>query len=338
MSAQQLLNYRDGDAVRAAVRDTDGVVVDVGRAASYLASDHAGTSVVDVNDLLSLESWRDLVDEVVSDPGALPEACLVGIDLSDGSGALAAPVRPSQVPAVGINTEGLVDSALSFLRELPSQAPFWWFKSPHAVVGPGEAIVHPGEFHTRRLIPEPELGIVIGRPLGPGVASPRASEAAAYVAGFTVCNDVSALDIEFERGGDPFAYNLSWSKSYPGFAPIGPAITLTSEIDPLTCPVEMTVNGEPIIASSAAAHLWSVWELIEYFGAVLPLVPGDLIMCGNHPPTKVIEPGDEVQITIGGIGTLRSPVTAMEQPTTFRVPDRAADFARAYHERQAAVG
>ena len=244
--------------------------------------------------------------------------------------------RPGKILAVGLNIPTLVGTGVPLLRELPTRAPFWFYKPPCSVIGPGEPIVHPGEWHTSKLIPEPELALVIGRRCGPGIASPKAEEAASYVAGFTVCNDVSALDIEFERGGDPFAYNLSWGKSYPTFAPLGPWITLTGAVDPGALEVSMDVNGATVLTGNTSSYLWSAWELVEYFSAVTILEPGDVISCGNFSPTHVVWPGDEVAIHIEGVGTLANPVVSAVEETRFRIPEAAALEAARYCEAKGA--
>ncbi len=248
---------------------------------------------------------------------------------------LLAPVRrPSKVIGIGLNVGGLVGGAVPALDELPRFAPFWFMKAPSAVIGSLQPIVHPGRWHTEHLIPEPELGLVVGRRCGPDVATPKGTECAAYVAGFLNFNDVSAIDIEFKRAGPPFAFNLSWSKSYPTFAPLGPALVLnTPDLDPCEMPVRMTVSGETIVSANTRDMLWSPWELIEYFASVLTLEPGDVISCGNFPPvSRDIWPGDEVTVEVGPLGQLTNPVIATSHETRYVIPERVKQEADRYRE------
>jgi 2-keto-4-pentenoate hydratase/2-oxohepta-3-ene-1,7-dioic acid hydratase in catechol pathway len=169
--------------------------------------------------------------------------------------------------------------------------------------------------------------MIIGRRCGPGIATPSAEEAAKYIAGYVVCNDVSALDLEFDRGGQPFAFNLAWSKSYPSFAPIGPWMVISENFNPTDAAVTLRINGETVVASNTRNYLWTAWELLEYFAAVMVMEPGDVISCGNFPPTKVVWPGDLIEIEIEKIGTLRNPVADSPHETRYRVPKKVTDHA-----------
>ena len=257
--------------------------------------------------------------------------------------ALACPLQPGQVFCVGMNIAQLfvpekITGKMPLIREAPSAAPFWWMKAASAVTGPTDDIIHPGAWHTRRLIPEPELGLVIGRPMGPGIASPKAADALTYLAGYCVFNDVSALDIEVERGGDPFAFYMSWSKSYPSFAPLGPVVTLPSGIDPMNLAVGMWINGEQKVRENTASYLWSAQELLEHFAAVVTLWPGDVIACGNLTGEHRIAPGDLVEIDIEKIGRLANRVVASPGETRYRVPEKVTDYARRFTQTVASIG
>ena len=226
--------------------DAPNQLVDLWAAAAYFAGtglkgDHARVaSARDVLALLDAGIDRDLLATYLARKDELPaDAVVAGLGSATigTSPKLRAPVRPRQLPCVGMNRAELFEPGrerapgrMPQIREAPSYAPFWWLKAVTSVAHPNSPVIHPGESHTTFLIPEPELGLVIGKRLGPGVASPKARDAVQYLAGYTIVNEMSALDIEFERGGDPFAFNLAWSKSYPTFAPIGPAIALAEDL------------------------------------------------------------------------------------------------------------
>lgn len=245
--------------------------------------------------------------------------------------------RPGKLIGIGLNIPALVGTGTPIVSELPSRAPFWFMKATSSIVVHGDPIVHPGRTHSESVIPEPELGVVIGRLCGPGIATPKAAQAPGYVAGFTICNDVSATDITFNRGGAPFAYNLAWSKCYPSFAPVGPWIEVTGSLDPTGLRVRQIVNGKVIIDANTAQYLWTPWELVEYFAAVCLLEPGDIISCGNFPPIYPLWPGDEVRIKIDGVGELVNPVVAGAQETSYRVPDRVTTEVKKFAEHNTAV-
>lgn len=317
----RLASYRArGQAPRAGVIVGDSVV-DVQGAAAALTSRYPTVSPFAASSdlhsyLMHGLDLRSLQPIAETELDSLPRDAVCARD----EATLTTPIaRPGKVIGIGLNVPGLVGRGVPELTEVPSSAPFWFFKASSAVIGPGEPIRHPGKSHTERLIPEPELGIVIGRPCGPGIATPRAENARPFIAGYTVCNDVSALDIEFDRGGPPFAFNLPWSKSYPTFSPIGPWLVVDDELDPSALEVRCLVNQEVVVRGHTSQLLWSPFELIEFFSATTLMEPGDVISCGNFPPVHVIKPGDVVSIEVQQIGTLTNPV--VEGPSTsFRVP------------------
>lgn len=329
--------YRGPDGPRAGVPHEAGLLVDVALAAAALAAEcrelRPFADRTDLADMLAAELDLDALARLAT---VSPEALPAGAVLELADARFEPPVRrPGKVIGVGLNVPGLVGSGVPRVEEMPHTAPFWFTKASTSVVGHGDEIVHPGEWHTTKMIPEPELAMIIGKRCGPGIASPRAEDAAAYIAGWSICDDVSAIDIEFERGGAPFAYNLTWGKSYPTFAPIGPWLTRLAPEQVTNLAVSMQVNGEPVCAYNTSELLWSPFELLEYFAAVVVLEPGDVISCGNAPPVRVVVPGDRVDIDIEKVGRLTNEVVGAVHPTSFRVPDKALEFARRYRENHA---
>lgn len=323
--------YRNADGPRAAVVHHSGRFVDVNLVARALAGElEPFKDVTDIQEMLDAGLNLDLLSPLASIAlGELPPASVI----SSADVTLQTPVRrPGKVIAVGLNVPGLAGGPVPLVDEMPSTAPFWFTKASTAVIGHGESIIHPGKTHTTQMIPEPELAMIIGRRCGPGIATPRAEQAAKFIAGWSICNDVSALDIEFERGGAPFAYNLTWSKSYPTFSPIGPWLARLPSKAVRNLSVSMKVNDEVICEYDTSQLLWSPFELLEYFAAVLILEPGDIISCGNAPPVKIIDPGDRVDIDIARIGRLSNAVVATPVETQYRIPEKATQFAQEYRE------
>ena len=320
---------------------TDGSLIDLRAAAAHLGRrypiDSRLAGCASVAGLIEGGLERASLQTILDHEAELPEEVLIAMPGAHfgSSRLLACPVQPRQLFCVGMNIASLfvpekISGKMPLIREAPYAAPFWWLKAVSAVVGPNDDIVHPGPRHTNRLIPEPELGLVIGRRMGPGIASPKAADAGPFLAGYCVVNEVSALDLEFERGGDPFAFNLAWSKCYPTFAPIGPAITVAGSLDPANLVVSMRINGEARLATNTGAYLWSPGELIEYFASVVILEPGDVIACGNLTGENLIHPGDLVEITIEGIGTLANRVVQSTHPTEYSVPAGVTEYARRF--------
>jgi len=139
---------------------------------------------------------------------------------------------------------------------------------------------------------EGELVVIIGR------IAKNVSEADAldHVFGYTVGNDVTAVDLMAEPG------QQSRAKGYDTFAPIGPIIE--TEFDPQNATITTRVAGETRIQGSTAGMKNTVAELVAFASSVFTLLPGDIIMTGSPAGDGAIEPGQVVEIGIGGIGTL----------------------------------
>ncbi|MDP9864468.1 MULTISPECIES: fumarylacetoacetate hydrolase family protein [Streptosporangium] len=212
-----------------------------------------------------------------------------------------APLRPGKIVAIGLNY-------LDHIREAGMdrpERPLMFAKFPSSVIGPGEPIVIDGEL-TERVDWEVELAAVIGAPIRH--ASP--AEALAGVAGYTVANDVSARDLQFADG--------QWTrgKSLDTFCPLGPAVVTPDELgDPQSLRLRTAVNGETVQDSSTAEMLFGVAELLSYCSRAFTLEPGDVVLtgtpwgCGEFmDPRRSLRPGDVVEVSVEGIGTLRDPV------------------------------
>ncbi len=162
---------------------------------------------------------------------------------------------------------------------------------------------------------EAELGVVIGR-YGRNMTQANARD---IVAGYTICNDVSARDLG-RRGEEWPDFVTDWlgHKTFETSAPIGPWIIPVSAIpDPYKLKIDLWVNDTHMQDAEAGMMVFNIEEQIEYLSARMTLRPGDLIATGT--PGGVgggrgifLQPGDKVRITIGGIGELVNPVAKGE--------------------------
>jgi 2-keto-4-pentenoate hydratase/2-oxohepta-3-ene-1,7-dioic acid hydratase in catechol pathway len=213
-----------------------------------------------------------------------------------------APVHePGKIACVGLNYH---DHAEEQDEEIPEK-PMLFGKSSTAVTNPDAAIVHPDDVD--QVDYEVELAIVMGRT----AKHVDAAGAADYVAGYTVLNDVSARDAQFEDG------QFFRGKSYDTFAPMGPELVTDDAIDANALDVACRVNGETLQSSNTDEFIFDVYEVIEYLSNVMTLRPGDVISTGTpggvgvfRDPPELLEPGDIVEVEVEGIGTLRNPVVA----------------------------
>lgn len=204
---------------------------------------------------------------------------------------LLAPVIPrSKVVCIGLN---YADHRADMTMVDAPENPLMFLKPNTAIIGPGEPIrIPPVE---GRITHESELVIVIGR-----IAKQvRAADWRDYVFGFTVGNDVSARDQMFADG------QWARAKGYDTFAPIGPWIE--TELDPADLEISSTVDGEPRRHGNTRDLIHKLPELVAYASDVWTLLPGDIIMTGTPSGLGGFLPGQTVDITIEGIGTLSNP-------------------------------
>ncbi len=220
---------------------------------------------------------------------------------------LLAPVpRPGKIVCVGLNYHDHAEEQ----GEEPPDRPLLFGKAPTAVTNPGDPIVHPDG--VEQVDYEVELAVVIGRT----ASDVDAADARDHVAGYTVLNDVSARDAQFDDG------QFFRGKSYDTFAPVGPTLVpdLRADpdgIDPAALDVACRVNGETRQSSTTAEFVFDVPELVEYVSHAMTLRPGDVIATGTpggvgifREPPELLEPGDEVVAEVEGIGALGNPVVA----------------------------
>ncbi len=207
--------------------------------------------------------------------------------------------RPGKIIGIGLN---YADHAAEGGREKPKY-PMIFTKAVSAVIGTGEPIRIPPV--TQAVDFEGELAVVIGK---------RAKEvppkdALDYVAGYTICNDVSARD--YQQRSSPTA-----GKSFDTFAPLGPALVTRDEVpDPHVLDIRTLVSGEEMQHSNTRHLIFNIPYLIDYLSHIFALEPGDVITTGTpsgvglfRTPPRFLKPGDTVRIEVQGVGVLENPV------------------------------
>jgi len=198
--------------------------------------------------------------------------------------------------------------------------PYLFLKpSRGAVIGNGEPIVIP--WGRDRTDWEVELATVIGR----AAKDVPATEAQDYIFGYMVSLDIS------DRGGRPPGGNplqSDWfvGKGHDTFAPMGPWIVPKEFYgDPMQkLRQTLSVGGEQMQEARAGDMIHSLYELIEYASSIITLFPGDVINNGTsggvgmgtavRGEQRFLQPGEEITASIDGIGTLRMPVVAAQEP------------------------
>ena len=216
------------------------------------------------------------------------------------------PLRePSKIVCVGLNYRSHM---LETNSEQPGE-PVIFSKFASSIIGPSDAIVIPAAA-PKRVDYEAELAVVIGRE-GRNIAE---ADALAYVAGYTVSNDISARDWQLRKPSGQWLLG----KTFETFLPLGPAIVTADEVpDYHTLRITCKVSGDLRQDALAEEMLFSVEAVIAYVSRVFRLEPGDLILTGTpagvgfvRQPPAYLRESDVVETSIDGIGVLTNPVVA----------------------------
>jgi len=202
---------------------------------------------------------------------------------------LLAPATPGKIIAVGLNYR---DHAQEMRLELP-QEPILFMKPSTSVIGPDDAIVYPRQ--SSRVDYEAELAVVIAKTC----RDVRAEDARDVIFGYTCLNDVTARDLQVKDG------QWTRAKSFDTFAPIGPWIETTIE-DPGRLAITSRLNGQVKQSSNTHNLIFNVFQLVEFISSVMTLQQWDIIATGTPAGVGPMERGDEVEIEVEGIGTLRN--------------------------------
>jgi 2-keto-4-pentenoate hydratase/2-oxohepta-3-ene-1,7-dioic acid hydratase in catechol pathway len=198
------------------------------------------------------------------------------------------PCKPSKIVAVGLNYQ---DHAREMGLPIPDE-PIIFLKPPTAVIGPGEAIIYPTM--SSRVDYEAELGVVIKD----RVRSISPKEAPDHILGYTCANDVTARDLQKKDG------QWTRAKSFDTFCPIGPWIE--TDLEPNDLLIQSYLNGERRQSSRTSQFIFKVNELVSFISGIMTLEPGDLIITGTPAGIGPMKPGDEIEVRIEGIGSLRN--------------------------------
>jgi len=209
-----------------------------------------------------------------------------------GGAQLLPPCAPTKIVCVGRNYP-------EHARELgnePPKEPLIFLKPPSSLIPSGANIVYPSL--SERVDFEGELGVVIGK----RARNVEASEALAYVLGYTCVNDVTARDLQRKDG--------QWTrgKGFDTFCPVGPCLVTADELDLSQLRIRTIVDGVVKQDGAVSEMMFSVGDIIAYVSAFMTLEPGDLIATGTPPGVGPLQPGSIVQVQIDGIGVLENTV------------------------------
>ena len=212
----------------------------------------------------------------------------------------------SKFVAVGLNYS---DHAAETGSPIPTE-PILFSKATSCIVGPNDDVMLPKD--SVKTDWEVELGIVIGS----RASYVEESSALQYVAGFCVINDVSEREFQLERQGQ-------WTKGKgcDTFGPIGPWLVTVDEVPNLSnLAMSCYVNGERRQSGSTQTMIFNVPVIVSYISRFMTLLPGDVIATGTPPgvglgmkPPQFLKAGDEMRLSIEGLGEQRQKVVAFRE-------------------------
>ncbi len=214
-------------------------------------------------------------------------------DICEGSAELLAPTDPSAMYCVGRNYTETLDQ---MEYERPEE-PDFFIKPPVSVLPPETDIPYPT--FSEEVTYAGELAAVIGE----RAKHVAAEDVPAIVEGYTIMNDVDALDQPGRTA----------RKAFDGSGPLGPWIE--TDIDPYGLDMHTDINGERRQSASTDQMLFDPYEVVSYLSERVTFEPGDVVAFGSPANPGLIESGDTVEIVYEGIGTLRNGVAPPDPAT-----------------------
>jgi len=210
---------------------------------------------------------------------------------------LLAPVEPSKIVCVGRNYR---EHAKELNHPIPTE-PLFFLKPPSSVIGAGDEIRRPNAL-SHRVDYEGELGVVIGKRcyrLGEN------DDVRPYILGYTCVNDITARDLQEKDG------QWTRAKGFDTFCPVGPVVA--EGLDPWKgVRVQSHVNGQVRQDGTTVDFLFPLELLIQFISQVMTLESGDLIATGTPAGVGPLQPGDTVEVSVEGVGTLTNSVVNID--------------------------
>lgn len=202
---------------------------------------------------------------------------------------------------VALNYQGLLDQHLAAFQQAPYQQPptkpVLFIKTPNTRNGHDGVVLHP---HGERLQPGPALGVVIGQ----RASRVSLENAMAHVAGYVVVN-------EFSLPEDSYYRPAVKAKCRDGFCALGPQLVARDQVaNPNQLSLKLFVNGELRQESSTADWIRDIPQLIAEISEFMTLYPGDVLITGTPQGRVDVQPGDQVEVDITGIGRLSNTIAA----------------------------
>ena len=260
-----------------------------------------GSQVIDLSAALPGigDSMRALLEQFDQSRTAIEAATAPAYALADVT--LEAPINdPRKYLAIGMNYQSHVDEAEAAGKTAP-KTQIWFNKQVSCINGPFADVDVP-KAGPDMVDYEAEMGVVIGK----RCRHVSREDARSVIAGYLVCNDVTARDWQFRSP------TFTLGKSFDTHGPIGPWITTADDIaDPHALSITLELNGETRQRASTSEMIYTIYDQIAYLSEVMTLEPGDLIATGTPAGVGIagnrfMKPGDVVRVTVEGLGAIEN--------------------------------
>lgn len=233
--------------------------------------------------------------------GDVPEANITDYATAEFSYLPVIP-NPAKVLCVGLN----YDEHRRETGRAETKHPSIFTRFADTLTGHGSPIVFPP--NSTSLDYEGELAVVIGKP----TFRISEDEALGVVGGYSIFNDSTVRDWQHHT------HQFIPGKNFPGTGAFGPMLLTPEEAGPLTGKrIETRLNGEIMQSATLSDMIFGVAQIIAYLSGFTRLAPGDVIATGTpggvgfkRNPQVFMKPGDRVDVTVEGIGTLSNMIGA----------------------------
>ncbi|KAM3588417.1 hypothetical protein VKS41_000862 [Umbelopsis sp. WA50703] len=214
---------------------------------------------------------------------------------------LLSPVTPKVIRCIGLNYRRHAEETGS---RLPVK-PILFMKPATSVCGPFDSIRVPAVAQDDKIDYEAELAVVIGKEC----RNVTKDNALKYVAGYTICNDVSARNWQL---GPNSGGQWNFSKGFDTFAPLGPMIVSSNIItDPQTLRLGTKLDGRLLQDFTTSDMIFDVSTIVSFLSQGTTLLPGDVIITGTphgvgytRNPPVLLKHGNKCEIFIERIGNI----------------------------------
>jgi 2-keto-4-pentenoate hydratase/2-oxohepta-3-ene-1,7-dioic acid hydratase in catechol pathway len=237
---------------------------------------------------------------VIADDMLHPRAALGSGDETGPAVSLEGSVMlPPCVPGKFIGLWNNFHAAATQNGLTPPAHPLFFLKPLSSLAGPGSTVLLPPDIG--RVIYEGELGVVIGQTCN----NVSIEEAQSAIFGYTCVNDITALEV---LTADPSFPQWTRAKGFDGFGVIGPVIQTDADWQDLT--IKTFVNDRERQSYPASDMIMPPATIISHLSRDMTLNPGDVIACGTSVGARPIRAGQNVTVSIDGIGDLPVSIAA----------------------------